>query len=81
MEPTGIVRTAAMASRSSSERETAVLAYYSTDGLSNARTEAMIIWSPRSAVVDVADEAACARRGRVICSVCLTSPTWPVLSV
>jgi uncharacterized protein YheU (UPF0270 family) len=35
-----------------------VLAYYRSDGLSNARTEAVIIWSPRQGVVDVADKAA-----------------------
>jgi hypothetical protein len=55
MEPTGIVRTAAMASRASSEWETALLAYYRNDGLSNARTEAIIIWSAGDGVVDVAD--------------------------
>jgi transposase len=37
--------------------ETKVLAYRS-DGLSNARTEAVIIWSAGDGVVDVADEAA-----------------------
>jgi hypothetical protein len=35
-----------------------VLAYYRSDGLSNARTEAVIIWSAGDGVVDVADEAA-----------------------
>jgi transposase len=38
--------------------ETEVLAYYRSDGLSNARTEAVIIWSTSLPVFDVADEAA-----------------------